>query len=229
VSKRAIGILTNSSAEVSITAARLNVSKEKIRYVPMHTNIETPAMSSTDEGFILSAGRTLRDYAVLLKVAPQLNMPIHIICGANDILIHPLPKNITIHKDIAYDDYLDYLKRCSFMVLPLLPTMRSTGQVVMFEAMAFGKPVIASESPGTVDYIEHDRNGLLIEGSNAIDLAAACNRLIHDIRLRQHLGQQSLQSILGKHLIETHARHKLHAIHELLSALQFNSILAQRR
>lgn len=54
---------------------------------------------------------------------------------------------------------------------------------VTLEARAAGKPVITASDSGTVlDFIRHEKNGLVAEPEEA-SIAAACNRLLHDREL----------------------------------------------
>ena len=55
---------------------------------------------------------------------------------------------------------------------------------VILEAMAFGKPVVATRVGGTPEIVEHERSGLLVEAQNPSELAAAIMRLDHDPTLK---------------------------------------------
>ena len=215
VARRALGILTNSSAEIDTIARRFRIPESHVRYVPMHSNIHKPDFSELNDGFVLSAGRTRRDYETLLQAAPRIGSPILIIAGAGDSFPAPLPKNTSILRDVSRSVYLDYLRRCLLVVLPLLPTERSTGQVVLLEAMAFGKPVVASRAPGTTDLIRHGENGILVEPGNAEKLAGEVRRLIDQPDLARQLGMNAVNDVRNAYTFDIHAEAKLKAIREL--------------
>lgn len=59
--------------------------------------------------------------------------------------------------------------------------------VVLIEAQMHGLPVIASESGGIVDIVEHERTGLLVPPGDAPRLAGAIERLASDGPLRARL------------------------------------------
>jgi glycosyltransferase involved in cell wall biosynthesis len=215
VVRNALGVLTNSSAEVEIIAQRFGLEREELRYVPMHSNIQEPRFHKTDEGYILAAGRTLRDYPVLMQAAEEIPAPIHVVCGAGDLRSRAVPANIRIHTEIPRDVYLDLLKRCAFAVLPLIPAPRSTGQVVALEAMAFGKPVVATHVVGMTDLIEDGETGFLVDPGDTASLAKRCRQLLDQPELRKDMGLNALQAVRDQFLIEQHAKTKLKAIHEL--------------
>jgi glycosyltransferase involved in cell wall biosynthesis len=214
IARRAIGILTNSSAELETIARRFATPADRLRYVPLHTNIPAPVRSECDDGFVLSAGRTLRDYSTLVRAAERLQSPLVIICGANDLADVRLPGHVTLRREVDRATYLDILGRCSVVALPLLETERSTGQVVLLEAMALGKPVVTTRSPGTIDHVESGRNGILVEVGDHEGLAREVNVLMQDPARRRQLGEAAAADLLD-HTFDRHAERKLLAINEL--------------
>ena len=60
--------------------------------------------------------------------------------------------------------------------------------IVLLEAMAAGKPVLASDIPGYATVVQHGVQGLLVEPQNEERLAEALVQLINDPALRGRLG-----------------------------------------
>lgn len=215
VMRRAVGLLTNSTVEIESAADRFSVPRDRIRYVPLHTNIADPKISTRDEGFVLSAGHTRRDYQTLIEASRRCLVPLVIVCGHDQELTTPLPKHVRVHRDVSRYEYLDLLARCSFVVVPLIPAARATGQVVILEAMGVGKAVIATQTAGALDLIHHGINGLLVPPFDVPALASAMQRLVNEPETRRRFAETALQDILREHTIETHAARKLAAIEEL--------------
>lgn len=210
--RRSLGILTNSSPEVDYLARRLGLPREQLRFVPMHTTIVHPERSPQNDGYVLSMGRTLRDLATLFRAAPQFAAPLVVVAGRNDPLPSAPPANVQVFRDIPLSAGHDKLRRAAVVAIPLLPAERSTGQVVLFEAMALGKPVVATRAAGTVDYIRDGENGLLVEPGDAAALAQAVNRILKDPGLAEKLvcaGLEDSRTVLD---LERHAERKLAAI-----------------
>ncbi len=63
--------------------------------------------------------------------------------------------------------------------------------MVLLEAMAFGKPVVATAVGGIGEVIEKEISGLLVPADNPPALAEACLRLLENSELRRSLSQQS--------------------------------------
>ena len=217
LARRALGIITNSSTELTTMAARYGLDPARLRYVPLNTNITEPQLSPQDEGFVFSAGRTLRDYTSLVMAARHIAAPVIIICGHHDLdrVTLPLPANITVMHEVPREVYLDHLRRCRVVALPLMPTERSTGQVVMLEAMSMGKPVVTTRSPGTIDYIRDGETGFLVEVEDAAELTHRVNLLLRDRSLARQIGEAAVADMRERGSADRHARLKLEAIQEL--------------
>ncbi len=82
-----------------------------------------------------------------------------------------------------------YYALCDVFCLPSIARSEAFG-VVMLEAMAFSKPVVATEIPGSgVPWVnQHGVSGLNVPIENSVALAAAIRTLIENEHLRSTLG-----------------------------------------
>ncbi len=218
IARRAIGIITNSSAEIASTAHRFNLPENRLRFVPLNATIPPEEAQEAAPPYILSAGRTLRDYDTLLQAAPELQVPVVIVCGKQDMSGARIPDNVKVLRELDRSQYLDRLRECAVVALPLQPTERSTGQVVLLEAMAMGKPVITTRAPGTMDYIHDGEDGLLVEHANPRALAQRCKELMASPEERRRIGSTARERVRQRHGNDAHARAKLEAIRALHGA-----------
>lgn len=63
----------------------------------------------------------------------------------------------------------------------------------LVEAMAAGRPVVATAVGGSIDAVEHDTTGILVPPADSTALADALLRLVRDPVAREKLGRQGLQ------------------------------------
>ena len=215
VARRALGILTNSSAEVGLIARRFGLPEDRLRFVPMHTTIAEPQAVAENDGSVLSIGRTLRDLDALVAAARRVAAPFVVVAGAADRLPEPLPANVRVLRDVPLAESHALLRRAAVVAIPLLPAERSTGQVVLFEAMALGKPVVATRAVGTADYMRDGENGLLVEPGDAGALANAVERLLRNPDVAKRLAAAALADCRARWLPDIHAQAKIAAIREL--------------
>jgi len=84
------------------------------------------------------------------------------------------------------DDVADLLEACDAFVLP----SRAEGLgVAALEAMACGRPVVASAVGGLAEAVGHEQCGLLVPPDDAAALSAALGRLLGDAPLARRLGE----------------------------------------
>jgi glycosyltransferase involved in cell wall biosynthesis len=74
----------------------------------------------------------------------------------------------------------DELRRAAVVVAPFLHTAmseRHTSPLKAFEAMAAGRPLVASDLPASREFLRHEENALLVPAGDAAALSAALRRL----------------------------------------------------
>lgn len=72
----------------------------------------------------------------------------------------------------------------------VLPSLNEGMGKVLIEAMALGKPVVASDVGGIPDLVTHNHNGLLVPPANAEGLAYSISLLYHDAPKRKEMGNR---------------------------------------
>lgn len=86
----------------------------------------------------------------------------------------------------------ELLRQADVVVAPSVPTRNGRREgipVVLMEAMASGRPVVASAISGIPELVAHEQSGLLVPPGDATALADAVERLVRDPALRSALGQ----------------------------------------
>lgn len=84
----------------------------------------------------------------------------------------------------------------------VLPTLGEALPTVLAEAMAAGKPIVASAVGGVPEMVEEGVNGLLIPPSDPDKLAGACIRLLRDPEQARRLGYSGRQIVEQRFNIE---------------------------
>jgi glycosyltransferase involved in cell wall biosynthesis len=85
-------------------------------------------------------------------------------------------KKFVLAGKVAENELPAYYAACDLLVLPSLSRLEAFG-LVLVEAMASGKPVVASDLPGVREVIKDGKTGLLCDPFNAADLAAKIGAL----------------------------------------------------
>jgi glycosyltransferase involved in cell wall biosynthesis len=104
-----------------------------------------------------------------------------------------LPPNVLHLGTWPHDAVMHAWDRCMFGVLPSIGL--ETFGIVIIEAMARGKPFIASDIGGMPDVIAHGETGLLVPPGDPSALAAAMNSLLTNPTVTVRMGQTASESI----------------------------------
>lgn len=210
-------VFVSSRSEIQTYAQRLGLPEDRIKFLPFHTNVVYPKMLEGYGGYILSAGKTGRDYATLAASAEGLKSKVVVVSDRHNVYGINFPSNVEVLIDIPYENYLDLLYGCSMVVVPLKKLVKSTGQVVILEAMALGKPVVATATTGTEDYIEHGVTGILVKPEDHVSLREAISDFIGEPASFSVMALRAFELVLDKHTFNSYTRSILSVANKLAS------------
>jgi glycosyltransferase involved in cell wall biosynthesis len=114
---------------------------------------------------------------------------------------------VTFTGALPFEEIPRYLKAADIFAFA---SITETQGLATIEAMAAGLPIVAVDGPGTRDFVEHGRQGLLVENDpNA--LAKGLNELLTDPQRMKRLSQNALKKArifgitrLGKKLVRVY-------------------------
>jgi glycosyltransferase involved in cell wall biosynthesis len=110
---------------------------------------------------------------------------------------------------VSHDLAPAYLDSADILVSPHVPMPDGKpffgSPTKLFEYMASGKAIVASNLDQLARVLTHQRTGWLVEPGNAKELAAAIRLLAVDPEMRQQLGQNAREEALREHTWERNA------------------------
>ncbi len=188
--------------EIELYAKRLRRPLAGFTFVPWHTNILEPSAIPAPAGHIFAAGRTGRDWKTFAAAVKNIAVPVVAICGRDGAAAMGSAPRARVLVDVPYEQYRGELAAARVVVVPLEPHVYSSGQVVVLEAMALGKPVVATRVLGTEDYIRHGVDGLLVAPEKPEELRAALDRILSDPELERTLAENAVKRIQERHTLQ---------------------------
>jgi glycosyltransferase involved in cell wall biosynthesis len=146
----------------------------------MEAERRAPAAVSKNS-HVLFLGRFTQEKAadVLAVAARQAGVPVRFVGeGPLAARIAELNPDADLQGWVSADRVFDEIARARALVLPSI--WFEPGPLVVAEARSIGVPVILARSTGPASWIVHGEDGLLVDGGDVAQLAAALSALRHD-------------------------------------------------
>ena len=109
-----------------------------------------------------------------------------------------ITERVTFTGHVEPSRVADLLKRATILVLPNTPSAASshfTSPLKLFEYMAAGRAIVASDLPAIREVLEHDRNALLVAAGDPDALARGIERLCTDRDCAMRLARQAFNDV----------------------------------
>jgi glycosyltransferase involved in cell wall biosynthesis len=212
-----------SSPPLGEHAAALSPYRDRIRVIPFGIDLAqwNVAGSEAEEPFALFAGRHVpyKGVDVLIRALEGTAMRV-VIAGDGprraqwEAQARAANVNATFTGDITDAGLRDLFRRCAVFVLPSVTRAEAFGYVQL-EAMASGKPVISTDVPSGVSWVnQHEQTGLVVRAGDAVALRDALSRMMNDASLRRRLGAAGRARV--EHMFSmTHLGERLRALFEV--------------
>ncbi|MGH3065670.1 MAG: glycosyltransferase family 4 protein [Gaiellaceae bacterium] len=185
--QRARVVLCPSQA---LAAAARELGARDVRIAPSGVSIPDEVAPSEDPPHVLFAGRLSEEKGVLEFLEATEGIP-RVIVGDGP-LRDLVPDTVGF---VPPSELGAYYERTAVVVCP---SRREGYGVVAREAMAHGRPVVATSVGGLVDAVEDGVSGLLVSPRDVPSLRSAIERLLGDGELRDRLGANARTSALER-------------------------------
>jgi glycosyltransferase involved in cell wall biosynthesis len=171
--------------------------RERAAFVPLPADGDLAAARrvARDDGYVFAGGGTGRDFATLIEALRSTEIPLRVVTFSPETLAWKgeLPANVHVEWRMSPSAFLERMAAARLVVVPLRDARSDFGQTTVVQALALGKPVVATRSPGVADYVHDGREGLLVDAGDVPGYRAAVTRLHSDAGLRDACGRQALE------------------------------------
>jgi glycosyltransferase involved in cell wall biosynthesis len=154
---------------------------ERVRVIPSGVELPPEIGEEEEPAHVLFAGRLSPEKGVLELVEAAEGLPLVVVGDG------PLRPRVPGALGFVPHDELERLYARAAVVA--CPSHREGFGVACAEAMAHGKPVVASAVGGLLDIVVDGETGLLVPPGDVSALRAALERLLGDRELRRRLGE----------------------------------------
>lgn len=101
----------------------------------------------------------------------------------------PAPDGVETIAHVGHRELAELYARASVVAIATGQNLHASGMTVSLEAMATGRPVVMTRTPGIEDYVDHGTTGLLVPTGDAAALGDGVVRLLGDPRLAEAYGR----------------------------------------
>lgn len=204
----------------------LGIRLERIRVIPNGVPpAAAPSAHSDDQVMVgmlarLDPGKNLEVFVDAAMRASPL-APVRFLIGGvsgpfvdyeRNLRVQAAAAGIEIVSDAAGDEFL---RNADIVVIP---SSYEGSPLVLLEAMALGRAVIASDIPGIREVVEPRGAGVLVPPADAPALAAAIEALVDDRERRTELGRRAREVVSDQYRLSTMLDRTVDALDEVAGA-----------
>jgi glycosyltransferase involved in cell wall biosynthesis len=182
--RRAAAVWTLSSAQLPVLAREWGVERARLHHLPFGVDADFFSPGGEPQpGVVLSVGNDRhRDHETVLKAVAQVRgaHPRSRLSLVTRAPVDVPPELGTRTVALPHDRLAEEYRRSAVVAVALQPNLHVSGITVVLEAMACGRPVVVTGTPGMTDYVTHGENGLLVPPGDPAAMAAAVGALLAD-------------------------------------------------
>jgi len=208
------------SLQAQLMAERLGVPRAKLQVEPrgVDERFWRPMPEVPVEDLVCSVGWEARDYRTLIEAVRPLKVRAELAVGAiakpllsdtrgpvarslKEIAGAGLPPNVALTQRNPKELRALYA-RSRLAVITVQDVEFDAGVTATTEAMAMGKPVIASRTPGIADLFQHGEHGLYVPPGDVGALREALTHLLTRPEEAQRMGRAGRAKVEKEHTLE---------------------------
>jgi glycosyltransferase involved in cell wall biosynthesis len=202
--------------EVKYYQEMLSIAPEAISYCPLGWYDPTiwykprsehlPEGLSPSERYIMTSGRSFRDYVTLARAVAGLDVKVMVSAREFNLAGLDLPDNLVATGWLSKRDFMDYIYHSQFYIVPLQPISHAGGDSSLIQAMSFSKAIVATRAPSTETYIEPGSTGILVAPGNVKEMREAILSLWNNPQEAARMGQEARRRFEEYYTIEKFAQ-----------------------
>ena len=175
------------SGDIGELQRRFNIAAHDCFFAPFPANPVLQNLETQPGDCLYSAGQAHRDWETLIAAVNLLPYPLRIATPHDLSALNP-QAHIALLEPQQPAAGRALAAQSALIVLSFKDTLLPSGPLVLLDALAMGKAVVASEVNGTRDYVRNGETGILVPPHDVEALRAAIDKLMSDGPRRQKMG-----------------------------------------
>jgi glycosyltransferase involved in cell wall biosynthesis len=188
LTKLSAAITVFSENQVPIIANALGTPQEKLHVITFGVETEFYSPQGEEQDYVAVIGNDVgRDWPTLLAAAALTPNVQYRVASTRRISETPVPTNVNLLGELNHNEYRELMRHASTIVVPNYPLAYPTGQSVLLEGFACGRPAITARTPAMAAYAIAEAC-LSYEPGDAESLAEAVRELMNEPARRHEMG-----------------------------------------
>ena len=199
--RRAHRVWALSSAQLPVLRDDFGVPERRLVHLPFGIDADffTPGLGAgPSPGLLVGAGNDRhRDHPTLVAAVAQVRRDhpgVRLELATRQPIDVPAALGVR-HSSLTHGQMRDLYRRGSVTVVALRPNLHVSGISVALEAMACGRPVVITDTPGMRDYLTDGHTGLLVPPGDPAALAAAVTSLVAEPERAREMGEAARKEV----------------------------------
>jgi glycosyltransferase involved in cell wall biosynthesis len=105
------------------------------------------------------------------------------------------PEGVTVVPYLTHQQLREAYERASVVAIATRPNVHASGMTVSLEAMAVGRPVVITETPGIDDYVQDNLTGYLVGCNDHREMARRIVSLLDDQAAAEAIGKRARRRV----------------------------------
>lgn len=184
--------------DIPVLRRRFGVSPEKCHFTYFPANLAPEDYPTSEGDYVYSGGWAHRDWPTLVEAMSLLPFRAVLSIGVPVSIPEDVRDRVTVLPMQTPDGGRKLMAAAALVVLSLADTELPSGPLVLLDAMAAGKAVVATNVNGTRDYVEDGKTGLLVTPADPPAMAAAIDSLMTDGDARRSIGAAARRDAVAR-------------------------------
>ena len=138
----------------------------------------------------------------MLDAAGICGIPLTVACQPRNLRGLEVPGSVTVVHGVYGEAYRRLLASADLVVTPTTAPAYPSGQSVVLEAMAMGRPTLTTDSAAMREYVTDDVTGVLVAPADPQALARSVAELMSDPARRDRMGAAGHDHVHEQHGFE---------------------------
>jgi glycosyltransferase involved in cell wall biosynthesis len=214
--------------------SRWRIPEERVVFTPFMVNTDffepaqvsqpNPYAAEFADPMICTAGLEFRDYPTLLEAVREQDLRVVVAAASpwskrsDTTAGREIPSNVTVRR-FTQHELRDLYAASRFLVMPLYDVSFQAGVTALLEAMAMGKAVICSRTPGQTDVVVEGETGLYVPPGDPGAMREAIQYLLDHPDEAERMGQNGQRRIQDMMSLACYSERLNHHVQQALCGI----------